>query len=79
MVWGINEPMSKKSISSDDLIWRIHEELGTSGQTRLSLAVIPDPKLGFRVLVARRSKLLPALRVRLSAIEERFQKEYVLR
>ena len=71
--------MNKKRISSDELIWRIHEELGTNGQSRLALAVIPDPKLGFRVVVERRSQLLPSLRVRLFAIEEQFQKEYVVR
>ena len=71
--------MSKKRISSDELIWRIHEELGINGRSRMAIAVIPDPKLGFRVVVERRSQLLPALRVRLLAIEEQFQKEYVVR
>ena len=71
--------MRKKRISSDELIWRIHEALGTNGQTRLALAVIPDPKLGFRVVVARRSQILPAVRVRLFAIEEQLQKKYVVR
>jgi hypothetical protein len=71
--------MRKKRISNDELIWRIHEELGTNGQSRLALVVIPDPKLGFRILVARKSQLLPSLRVRLFAIEEQFQKKYVVR
>jgi hypothetical protein len=71
--------MRKMRISSDKLIWRIHEELGTNGQSRLALAVIPDLKLGFRVVVARKSPLLPSLRVKLFKIEEELQKKFVVR
>lgn len=73
------EMIRRKRISSDELIWRIHEELASNGQSRLSLAVVPDSKLGFRVIVARRNQLLPSLRVRLLLVEKRLQKEYAVR
>jgi hypothetical protein len=49
--------MAKKRISSVDLNWLILEELSDprSRATRPPLAVIPDEKHGWRVIVARKS------------------------
>ena len=46
--------MAKKRISSVDLSWLILEELSDSRSrgTRMSLAVVPDRKHGWRVVVA---------------------------
>jgi len=50
--------MPKKRISSVDLSWLILEELfdPRSRATRMSLAVVPDDKRGWRVVVANRGQ-----------------------
>jgi hypothetical protein len=52
--------MAKKKISSVDLIWLILEKLSDprSRSPRPSLAVIPDDKHGWRVIVSNSSKRL---------------------
>jgi hypothetical protein len=46
--------VARKRISSVDLSWLISEELFDSGSraARMSLAVVPDDKHGWRVIVA---------------------------
>jgi hypothetical protein len=50
--------MAKKRISSVDLSWLILEELSDprSRGARTSLAVVPDDKHGWRVVVSNRDK-----------------------
>jgi hypothetical protein len=50
--------VAKKRISSVDLSWLISEELVDPGSraTRLSVAVVPDDKLAWRVIVANRGE-----------------------
>ena len=50
--------MARKRISSVDLSWLISEELFDSGSraARMSLAVVPDDKYGWRVIVANRGQ-----------------------
>jgi hypothetical protein len=70
--------MRKKRISSTELNWLIQEALGTNGQSRVALAVVSDPKFGWRVVVGKRSELLPSIKSRLSAIEGKLRKAYDL-
>jgi hypothetical protein len=47
--------MAKKRISSTDLSWLISEQLDAGKhQTRTALAVVPDEKDGWRIIVGRR-------------------------
>ena len=50
--------MARKRISGGDLSWLISEELFDSGSraARMSLAVVPDDKHGWRVIVAHRGR-----------------------
>jgi hypothetical protein len=75
--------MAKKRISSVDLAWLILEELSDprSRAPRPSLAVIPDNKYGWRVIIANRSqKLLKADdERRLADVQRRLRVKYELR
>lgn len=48
--------MAKKRISSADLGWLISEQVFDSGSraARITLAVVPEDELGWRVIVSRR-------------------------
>jgi hypothetical protein len=48
--------MAKKRISSVDLGWLILEELEGRGSSRLTLAIVPDDKRGWRAVVAASSQ-----------------------
>ena len=49
--------MPKKRISSVDLCWLISEQLDAlKHQTRTSLAVVPDEKDGWRVIISVRGR-----------------------
>jgi hypothetical protein len=75
--------MAKKRISSVDLNWLILKELSDprSRAKRPSLAVIPDEKQGWRVIVARESqKFLNAVdERRLADVQRRLRLVYDLR
>ena len=75
--------MAKKRISSVDLSWLILEELSNprSRAARPPLAVIPDEKHGWRVIVATRSqKFLNAVdERRLADVQQRLRLVYDLR
>jgi hypothetical protein len=75
--------MAKKRISSVDLNWLILEELSDhrSRAKRPPLAVIPDEKHGWRVIVARKSqKFLNAVdERRLADVQRRLRLVYDLR
>ena len=75
--------MAKKRISSVDLSWLISEELFDSGSraARMSLAVVPDDKHGWRVIVANRGQrfLTADDKRRLADVQRRLRLVYELR
>lgn len=75
--------MDKKRISSVDLIWLISEELfeAKGDRSRTSLAVVPDEKDGWRVIIANRGRMYwtAADEQRLADIQRRLRKVYELR
>ena len=72
----------KKSVSSTHLCWlmtnRIREISGFP--PTLSLAIVSDAKLGWRVVVATRSKfaITPDLAQRLERVQEKLRESYAL-
>jgi hypothetical protein len=75
--------MRKKSISSTDLIWLFHEKLREFDDcpgSRLSIAIVPAPDIGWTVLMnpQQRTKL-PLCAKRVRAIEKQFRGMYVLK
>jgi hypothetical protein len=74
--------MPKKRLSSVDLSWMISERMrdGISEQQRVSVAIVPDTKLGWRaILDSRSSKFLGPVAVRkLRSIEDELRSNYVL-
>jgi hypothetical protein len=72
--------MAKKRISSTDLNWKIIEHMREGGDFPLSIAVVADPKLGWRAIVGshRARSLSLKSAQRLAAIEKRLQGEYAL-
>jgi hypothetical protein len=75
--------MAKKRISSVDLSWLILEELSDprSRGTRMSLAVVPDDKHGWRVVVANRGQRFLTVddERRLADVQRRLRLVYELR
>ena len=75
--------MAKKRISSVDLSWLISEELFNSGSraARMSLAVVPDDKHAWRVIVANRGQrfLTADDKRRLAEVQRRLRLVYELR
>ena len=75
--------MAKKRISSVDLSWLILEELFNSRSrgTRMSLAVVPDDKHGWRVIVANGGQrfLTADDERRLADVQRRLRLVYELR
>jgi hypothetical protein len=51
----IGELVVKKRISADELVWIFHERMQeTMGNERLvTLAIVPDPRVGWRVVLTR--------------------------
>jgi hypothetical protein len=48
--------MAKQRISSVDLSWLISEEFDSGSRYRKSLAVVPDKKDGWRIIVGKRHR-----------------------
>jgi hypothetical protein len=74
--------MAKKRISSADLNWLITEELDAGKhQTRTALAVVPDEKDGWRVIISIRGRRYwrAADEQRLADIQHRLRLVYELR
>ena len=75
--------MAKKRISSVDLGWLILEELEGHGSRtpRLTLAIVPDDKRGWRaVLAASSQRFMTAENEReLTAVQNRLRMKYGLR
>jgi hypothetical protein len=67
-------------ISSTDLNWKVIEHMREGGDFPLSIAVVADPKLGWRAIVGspRGRSLRPESARRLATIEKRLQREYAL-
>ena len=74
--------MAKKRVSSVELTWMIVEQMKDDGsfQKGLSVAVIPDSKLGWRAVVEARARrrMSPRAVRRLAAMEKELQETYAL-
>ena len=72
--------MAKKRISSVDLCWLISEELDSGSRERTSLAVVPDEKDGWQVIISNRGRRYwtTADAQRLSEIQRRLRMVYDL-
>jgi hypothetical protein len=75
--------MAKKTISSTDLIWLIHEKLKESGdypESGLSIAIVPADGAGWTALMASRQRAkFPFCAKRIRAIERQLREMYVLK
>jgi hypothetical protein len=75
--------MSKKAISSTDLIWHFHEKLKESDDSSgsgLSIAIVPAPDVGWTVLMSSRQRAkLPHCAKWVQAIQKQFREMYVLK
>jgi hypothetical protein len=74
--------MVKKQISSSDLSWLIHEHMRESNAYTegITLAIIPDPHRGWRVILDRSSqkRMTGTRSKRLAAIEKNLRATYSL-
>jgi hypothetical protein len=74
--------MARKRISSVDLNWMIVEQMkdGEDCPIGLSIAVVPDDKLGWRAIVGARSQRRLNARAmrRFAAIQKELQASYTL-
>ena len=74
--------MAKKRISSVDLSWLISEELfDPKSRVRMSLAVVPDDKHDWRIVVANGGQRFLTVdgKRRLAEVERRLRLVYELR
>jgi hypothetical protein len=74
--------MAKKRVSSVELTWIIVEQLKEDGnfQKGLSVAVIPDPKLGWRAVIEARAqrRMTPRALKRFATMQKQLQETYAL-
>lgn len=74
--------MAKKRVTSTELTWMIVEQMKNDDnfQKGLSVAVIPDPKVGWRAVVEARARrrMTPRALKRLAAMEKELQEIYAL-
>jgi hypothetical protein len=74
--------MAKKRISSVELTWMIVEQMKEDGnfQKGLSVAVIPDSRLGWRAVVEARAqrRMTPRAMKRFAAMQKELQEAYTL-
>ena len=75
--------MAKKRVSSIELTWLIVERMKAddSFAKGVSVAVIPDPELGWRAVVEPRAhrRMTPRAQRRFAAIEQELREAYALR
>jgi hypothetical protein len=75
--------MAKTQISEAELIWRVLAKFSEPGSRspRMTIAVVPDDKHGWRVIVANRDRrfLTVAAQRRLADIQRRLRLVYGLR
>jgi hypothetical protein len=73
-----------KRVSGSELVWLIMEALtegeGTNRLLRISFAVIPDKKLGWRTVIESRSRryMNRKLAQKMAEVEESLRREYAL-
>ena len=74
--------MAKKRVSSIELTWMIVEQMKEDGsfQRGVSVAVIPDSRLGWRAVVEARAhrRMTPRALKRFAALEKELQESYAL-
>lgn len=74
--------MAKKRVSSIELTWIIVEQMKDDGnfQKGLSVAVIPDSRLGWRAVVEARAqrRMTPRAQRRFAAMQKELQQAYAL-
>lgn len=74
--------MAKKRVSSVELTWIIVEQLKEDGnfQKGLSVAVIPDSRLGWRAVIEARAqrRMTPKALKRFAALQKELQELYTL-
>ncbi len=74
--------MAKKRVSSIDLTWMIVEQMKDDGsfQRGVSVAVIPDSRLGWRAVIEARAqrRMTPRAQRRFAALEKELQENYAL-
>ena len=74
--------MAKKRVSSVELTWLIVEQMSEDGnfQKGLSVAVIPDSRLGWRAVIESRARrrMTPRAQRRFEAIQRTLQESYSL-
>lgn len=74
--------MAKKRVSSTELTWMIVEQMKEDDnfQKGLSVAVIPDSRLGWRAVVEARARrrMTPRALKRFAAMEKELQEAYAL-
>jgi len=74
--------MAKKRVSSIELTWMIVEQMKDDGsfQRGVSVAVIPDSRLGWRAVVEARAqrRMTPRAQKRFAALEKELQESYTL-
>jgi hypothetical protein len=75
--------MAKKRVSSVELTWIIVEQMNDDGnfQKGLSVAVVPDSRLGWRAVVEARAhrRMTPRALRRFAAMQKELQQAYALR
>jgi hypothetical protein len=75
--------MAKKAISSTDLIWLFHErlrEFDDYPKSGLSIAIAPEPNVGWTVLLDPRQQTKhPACARRVRALQKQFREMYDLK
>ncbi|MGQ0685778.1 hypothetical protein [Bradyrhizobium sp.] len=74
--------MAKKRVSSVELTWMIVEQMkdDRNFQRGVSVAVIPDSRLGWRAVVEARAqrRMTPRAQRRFAALEKELQESYAL-
>jgi hypothetical protein len=75
--------MAKKRVSADELNWIVQEELtaGVYPPRRVSIAVVPDDRHGWRILLQKldgRTVWTSKISERVPAVERRLREKYSL-
>jgi hypothetical protein len=80
--WGMVSGMAKKRLSSVELTWIIVEQMkeDDSFAKGLSIAVVPDSRLGWRAVVEARAQRRMSSRAqrRFAAMQKELQETYAL-
>jgi hypothetical protein len=81
--WVRGGSMTKKAISSTDLIWIFHErikEFDDCPAQGLSIAIVPMPDVGWSALISPKQRTTyPVCAKRVDSIQKQLRELYVLR